>query len=461
MVRTGVHREADIIEKARRANEGKPFKIFHYAGEVTVLPSEYADLVAFDKRLSLGAYLKKDFHTHLSGLNPIAALHDEQMLLHKIVRRFSKNLARDDFRRLLVSQAVQNTNRLLGHTQGWSEICIYDFVLDSVARLDVRALWGETLSNNEEWIALAKTYMPSAVAAAIQLSIAPKPMYYLVRLLAPDFRRVLRLARQAEDIIVPIVEERRKSKAQAIADGLLPSLFDDAFEWAEKESMGSEYDIAGTQLALLISAVHTSADLITQALILLAQRQDAVCQLREEIERVLVAEGLARGAFQKMNLLDSTIKETLRIKPAGNFSVQRNSSSDVQITPELKILKGQSMVVDTSRRLDATVFQDPDIFQPDRFLRLRQDPRWGAKALLVSTSSEHLAFGHGNQVCPGRFFVDLKVKILLCHLLLSFDWKLAPGTNTEPSAMGPLLIANQKTRILSKRREDAFEMMKL
>lgn len=49
----------DIIEKARRANRGKPFKIFHYAGEVTVLPSEYADLVAFDKRLSLGAYLKK------------------------------------------------------------------------------------------------------------------------------------------------------------------------------------------------------------------------------------------------------------------------------------------------------------------------------------------------------------------------------------------------------------------
>lgn len=118
-------------------------------------------------------------------------------------------------------------------------------------------------------------------------------------------------------------------------------------------------------------------------------------------------------------------------------------------------------MVDTSRRLDPTVFRDPDTFQPDRFSQLRREPEWASKALLVSTSSEHLAFGHGHQVCPGRFFVDLKVKIMLCHLLLAYDWQLAPGTDTEPSAMGPLLIANQKTRILFRRREDSFDMMTL
>lgn len=48
-----------MIRKARQANNGKPFKIFHYAGEIMVLPSEYADTIAYDKRLSLGAYLKK------------------------------------------------------------------------------------------------------------------------------------------------------------------------------------------------------------------------------------------------------------------------------------------------------------------------------------------------------------------------------------------------------------------
>lgn len=49
----------EMIQKARQKNRRKPFKIFHYAGEVTVLPSEHADLVAFDKRLSLAAYLEK------------------------------------------------------------------------------------------------------------------------------------------------------------------------------------------------------------------------------------------------------------------------------------------------------------------------------------------------------------------------------------------------------------------
>lgn len=204
------------------------------------------------------------------------------------------------------------------HGTDWFETCIYDFVLDSVARLDVRALWGATLSNNEAWIALAKTYMPSAVATAIQISIAPRPLQYLVQVLSPDSRRTCRLAEQAERIIVPIVQERRKLKAEAMLNGSRPPMYDDALEWAERESTVSNYDIAGTQLALLLSAVHTSADLITQALILLAQRQDAICKLREEIERVLLAEGLTRAAMQKMELLDSTIKETLRIKPAGN-----------------------------------------------------------------------------------------------------------------------------------------------
>ena len=48
-------------------------------------------------------------------------------------------------------------------------------------------------------------------------------------------------------------------------------------------------------------------------------------------------------------------------------------------------------------------------------------------AQLVSTSPDHLGFGHGKHACPGRFFASNEAKIILIHLLLKYDWRLPEG----------------------------------
>ncbi len=48
-------------------------------------------------------------------------------------------------------------------------------------------------------------------------------------------------------------------------------------------------------------------------------------------------------------------------------------------------------------------------------------------AHLVSTSVDHVGFGHGQQACPGRFFAASEIKIVFVYLLLSYDWKLPDG----------------------------------
>ena len=128
--------------------------------------------------------------------------------------------------------------------------------------------------------------------------------------------------------------------------------------------------------------------------------------------------------------------------------MQRSCLTDVQLTDNLKVCRGETVVVDLTSRHDPDIFPDAHTFHSHRFLRLRTEPGWAAKASFTATSPESLAFGHGSQACPGRFFVDVKLKVLLTHLLLNYDFQLMPGTPTKPRVFGPMLVANQQARIV-------------
>jgi ent-kaurene oxidase len=73
---------------------------------------------------------------------------------------------------------------------------------------------------------------------------------------------------------------------------------------------------------------------------------------------------------------------------------------------------------------------DPEVFDPFRWERLRLDaskPENINKFQFATTDSATLHFGHGKYACPGRFFASNEIKVILCHLLLRYDFKFAEG----------------------------------
>jgi cytochrome P450 len=76
---------------------------------------------------------------------------------------------------------------------------------------------------------------------------------------------------------------------------------------------------------------------------------------------------------------------------------------------------------------DANVYDKPQEWDGKRFLRMRETPGQENAAQLVTTSPDHLGFGHGQHACPGRFFASNEAKIILIHLLLKYDWRLPAG----------------------------------
>lgn len=107
--------------------------------------------------------------------------------------------------------------------------------------------------------------------------------------------------------------------------------------------------------------------------------------------------------------------------------------------------------------LDAFVYQNPLAWDGRRFYNMRRtsaDDYGDNTTLLVSATPSHSGFGIGGvHVCPGRFFAAAVVKVVLCHLLLGFEWNLGDGSTPQPLAIGMALSADPKARLLFRRRE--------
>lgn len=86
----------------------------------------------------------------------------------------------------------------------------------------------------------------------------------------------------------------------------------------------------------------------------------------------------------------------------------------------------------------------------------RHNPQAGQ---LVAATADFPAFGYGHHACPGRFFAAHEVMIMMCHLLLKYDWKVADGAE-EPRwrAHGNGLECDGLAKIAIRRRDTGEEV---
>ena len=100
--------------------------------------------------------------------------------------------------------------------------------------------------------------------------------------------------------------------------------------------------------------------------------------------------------------------------------LQKVTLSDGFVLP-----RGVDIAVPTAaRNVSANLHENADKFDGFRFHRMRQGGG-SSSYLFSSTSLELMTFGHGKYACPGRFFAGLQSKIILVHLLLNYDLKIA------------------------------------
>lgn len=133
----------------------------------------------------------------------------------------------------------------------------------------------------------------------------------------------------------------------------------------------------------------------------------------------------------------------------------RKVMSEVRLKDGTLLPRECGIALSAENMWDPKIYGNPRSFDGYRFLRMREASEQGEKtAQLVSTSPEHLGFGLGIHACPGRFFGANTVKLVMCHLLLKYDIKLAENTATDPLEFGFSMLANPATKVLIRRRKE-------
>ncbi len=110
----------------------------------------------------------------------------------------------------------------------------------------------------------------------------------------------------------------------------------------------------------------------------LAAYPQYIPELRQEIRTVLAEHNgvFTSAALQAMKKVDSFIKETMRLHPAGAASFQRKVNKPFTLSNGQAIPAGVMIEVPSSVvSRDPEIFTDADKFDPWRFARLREDAR--------------------------------------------------------------------------------------
>ncbi|KAG6091864.1 hypothetical protein E4U30_006234, partial [Claviceps sp. LM220 group G6] len=160
----------------------------------------------------------------------------------------------------------------LTEDQDWHTISLKHVVLHLTTRILSRVFLGKELCRNEAWLKVSREYAVAAFLAARQAVIWPPPLRGLISRFLPWSRRAVS-------------------------------------EWLEASSISGKHDPVLAQLALSALAIHTTADLLSQAVGDLAVHHEFVEPLRHEITECLAYDGWERKSLYNMKLLDSCIKE--------------------------------------------------------------------------------------------------------------------------------------------------------
>lgn len=228
-------------------------------------------------------------------------------------------------------------------------------------------------------------------------------------------------------------------------------------------------------MTLLIAGHETVASVMTWATVELAKNPHIVQRAREEIDVVLGDRVPTFGDVQRLSYLRLILAETLRLYPAPPILIRRlladtelPKGSSHSSTP---LKRGTDVFINVySLHRSSDLWDDPDRFDPDRWLRPKSNPGvegWAgynpATGLLsgnplypteLNADFAFLPFGGGSRKCVGDVFAILESAVALAMIIRRFDFEFADPSQEVPMTTGATIHTKHGLNMHMKKRHN-------
>lgn len=170
---------------------------------------------------------------------------------------------------------------------------------------------------------------------------------------------------------------------------------------------------------MLFAGAETQSTTLEWAMALLIRHPEVMQRAQSELDTVVGTDRVvSESDLEHLPFLEAVVKEVLRVQPGAPIGVNHESREET-------VVAGYHLPANTrlifnihAIHRDPTVYDRPDDFYPERFLR--------GGGLQQEGLFQLMPFGAGRRICPGMSLANINMCHILAHLLHSFDWTL-PG----------------------------------
>ncbi|WMV17190.1 hypothetical protein MTR67_010575 [Solanum verrucosum] len=175
--------------------------------------------------------------------------------------------------------------------------------------------------------------------------------------------------------------------------------------------------IATMCLDLSDAGTDSSSGVVEWAMTELLKAPEIMKRVQAELVQVL-GEGNAmeEADVARLPYLQCIIKETYRMHPPAPFLVPRKVEQDVEVCGYTVPKDSKVLINVWAIGRDSTFWEDPLVFNPDRFKDSKLDVR--------GQDFELIPFGAGRRICPGMPLAIRMIPVMLGTLLNTFKWKI-------------------------------------
>ncbi|XP_010514266.1 PREDICTED: cytochrome P450 71B3-like [Camelina sativa] len=203
-----------------------------------------------------------------------------------------------------------------------------------------------------------------------------------------------------------------------------PDIVDSLLEMINKEEPYESFkltidNLKGIIQDIYLAGVDTSAITMIWAMAELIKNPRVMNKVQDEIRTCIGIkqnERIKEEDVDKLQYLKLVIKETLRLHPASPLLLPRETMAEFKIQGYNIPRKTLLLVNAWSIGRSPDLWQNPEEFNPDRFIDCPIDYK--------GNDFEMLPFGSGRRICPGIAFAIATVELGLLNLLYFFDWRL-------------------------------------